>query len=190
MTRPGLGLTLNGLEYYGAYADYIGMQEVEHIERFERATAPGKARSWASLLSIVMLAGLGLAYVSFTEPPSSALAGPVSWEMRLSAGLAESARSRKPVFARFTAEWCGPCREMDRNVYSKPATAERLNRFTVPTLIDLTTPSDATNALSLEYKVQFVPTALLLDQDGKVISRLEGGVDHDTFVHWLALNGI
>lgn len=69
----------------------------------------------------------------------------------------------------FWATWCGPCKQMDADVWSLPETAAIKRNF-VPVKIDI----DAERALATQYNVQSIPMLILMDYEGTSIHTYVG----------------
>lgn len=67
----------------------------------------------------------------------------------------------KPMLVDFTAFWCGPCRMMDSNVWSKEEVAEVMENF-IPVKIDF----DRNKDLVRKYAVKGIPYIFVLDAWG------------------------
>lgn len=91
-------------------------------------------------------------------------------------GALEAARqSGRPAMVDFLADWCVPCREMDRTTFVSSQVQELAERF-VMFKADITNDADGVDALVQHYDVRGVPTLLIFDSSGKEVQRLVGYV--------------
>ena len=104
----------------------------------------------------------------------------VPWRNDFAAARAEAASSGKPVFAYFTAEWCGPCYTMKSTTWAHRGVEEALRAY-VPVRIDI----DQNTPVALQYDAQTIPMFAVLDGEGKVVKSMEGYVDAEQFLAWL-----
>lgn len=72
----------------------------------------------------------------------------------------------RPVMIEFRAEWCPPCKAMERRFFSRPDIAELLERV-VPLQVDATTETPEVRGMVDKYRVVGWPTVLFLAPDGK-----------------------
>ncbi len=80
----------------------------------------------------------------------------------------------KPVFIDFYADWCAPCKELDKHTFSAPEVVDRSREF-VMLKVDLTSEEDPqTEALRSKYQIRGVPTLVFLDPNGREMSDLRG----------------
>ena len=96
-------------------------------------------------------------------------AAPLGFGTDLAAALAEARRDGKRVFVDFVTTWCGPCKEMDRLVYTAADVVAAAGGVVCVKL-----DGDEQRELVKQYEVKGYPTLLLLDADGKVLRRATG----------------
>jgi len=86
--------------------------------------------------------------------------------------LQEALMRAKPVIIDFTADWCIPCREMERRTFSSPPVIAKARQF-LTLQVDLThSTRPETRSLMERYRIKGVPTVIFLDRDGKEIESL------------------
>ncbi len=129
---------------------------------------------FASILILLTFLTHGLALAGERD-------GAVVWR-DLDAALAESASAGKPVMIHFTADWCGWCKKMKKEVYDQPDVATVLNRDFVPSMVD----TDKHPELKARYGVQGLPTIWFVSAAGEGITYIPGYVDAPTFRKVLA----
>ncbi|MEL6389192.1 MAG: thioredoxin family protein [Bacteroidota bacterium] len=81
---------------------------------------------------------------------------------------------QKPVFVDTYATWCGPCKVMDR-VFASPDVANYFNREFVNVKIDMDGPHG--EEMASRYQVVWLPTLLIINPDGEIISKVDRLVD-------------
>ncbi len=91
---------------------------------------------------------------------------------------------RKPVVVDFSADWCVPCREMERTTFVDPTVVRAASGF-VLLKANLTAESDQNAALMKRFNIQGVPTTMFIDSNGKVRKRRVGYVGPDEFLRYL-----
>jgi thiol:disulfide interchange protein len=94
--------------------------------------------------------------------------------------LSRASETQKPVFVDVYAVWCGPCRFMDKNVFSDPGIAECFNAGFINIKVD----ADKAEGVKLveKYQINAFPTFLFLDSEGKLIKRIEGALSKEKFL--------
>ncbi|WP_110658239.1 protein-disulfide reductase DsbD [Salinicola halimionae] len=96
---------------------------------------------------------------------------------QLRAALAAANRAGRPAMVDVSADWCISCKIMEREVFPRPAVAERLSGFTL-IRADVTQNTAASREI-LEHYSLFGPPGLLFFADGDELqrARIQGEVD-------------
>ena len=101
-----------------------------------------------------------------------------------------AAQSHKLILYEFSAAWCGPCQMMEREVFSDPQLATRINNGFVPVHVvdrqaeDGANPPEVQRVQSL-YSVRAFPTLVVADANGSLIGRVEGYGGPSAFEHFI-----
>ena len=127
-----------------------------------------------------VLATLALLYLLIPRTPPAQLAF-TAYEPAL---VAKAKDAGRPVVIDFAADWCIPCREMERSTYVDPRVIEEAARF-MRLKADLTRQDDGTRQLINAYGIPGVPTTIFIDSQGAVRHRLFGYVGPHEFLEKL-----
>lgn len=100
-----------------------------------------------------------------TEAPFSA--------MSLAAASAQAQSERKLVFVDVWATWCGPCKLLDSTTWKDRGVIDLLSARTIAIKIN----ADQDSPFVEKYKVEVLPTLLVLKPDGSEVTRVVGYVD-------------
>lgn len=87
----------------------------------------------------------------------------------------------QPIVLYFTAGWCGFCRQLERETLADPEVRAKLAPLARHKL-----DFDQHRGLVQEYGLRGVPVLLLVDAQGRELSRLTGFVRRETMLGWLA----
>src|SRR3954468_11974320 len=126
----------------------------------------------------LLLVVAGLALVSFLYPRGGDERIP--WRTDFAAASAESAKTKKPLFLYFTAEWCGPCQSLKHTTWADADVEKALSNF-IPVKIDIDQHPD----LSRRYPSDGIPHFVIAKSDGSAIRETVGAYPAREFIEWL-----
>ena len=94
----------------------------------------------------------------------------IRWIESYAQGRVLAAQSNRLLLVHFGAEWCGPCKRMEANVFPDAELGKYVSENYVAVKIDV----DQDSQTARELEVRRFPTDLILSPQGKIVSRLEG----------------
>ncbi len=95
----------------------------------------------------------------------------------------EAMAQNKLVLIDLYATWCGPCKMMEREVFSQPAVGEFIHARFVPAKYDIDKPTG--RALAEEYGVRSIPTYLVFNTEGELLGKLVGAMPAEELIEAL-----
>lgn len=101
-------------------------------------------------------------------------------DKNLDAVREEATQQNKLVFIDLYATWCGPCKNMERTVFSQPEVGDFMAEHFVAAKYDIEKPTGS--ALAKKYGVRSIPTFLIFDTEGTLLGQITGGMSTDDFI--------
>ena len=135
-------------------AVHLSFKEGTHFERARKVVG-------------TLAAALGAVWFVAYEPPAPTIA----WSTNLDTALAQARAEHRPVLVDFGAAWCVACEELMHRTFSEAAVRGEARRF-VAVKVDATDPTPAIEALQTRYQVRGLPTVLLINSEGREVSRV------------------
>lgn len=103
----------------------------------------------------------------------------------LTEAMTKAKTEKKKIFVDVYTSWCGPCKLMDRDVFSDVKVGERMSEEYISVKVE--NEKSEFRGDFIKFNVQGYPTMLILDENGSEIGRILGGTPIDNF--HLALDG-
>jgi len=155
-----------------------------YLAWIDPVAAAGKGLTWArNIVGILFFAAALIAAVTGLQSAIGTVVpgaggpeagGGIRWIPYSEAALSGALRNGKPVFIDFYADWCAPCKELDKHTFAAPEVIERSREF-VMLKADLTSAGEPhVEDLRQKFQARGVPTLVFLRPDGSEIAGLRG----------------
>ena len=108
----------------------------------------------------------------------------IKWGDNLDSAFAVASISNKLIMIDFMAEWCPPCKEMDKITFSNTNIIKKSNEF-IPVRIDVDKQKNIAeeyNGNARKYGGIGIPNILFLDKEKKIIRHIVGFHDVDQLI--------
>ncbi len=104
--------------------------------------------------------------------------------LRLDEAQTSARSNNKPVFLDIYAEWCPPCKQMDRFVFPDDSVQDLLTRKFALAKVNL---DDLVwgDSVKKQFQVRAIPTYIVLSPSGREIRRHVGFFEKSAFIQWL-----
>ncbi len=135
------------------------------------------------LRNIVGIVGILLA-VWLLLPGTGDADKKISWQIYTPEAIAQARQSNQPVIIDFYADWCLPCKELDKFTFADSRIIQAAGNFAM-IKVDLTSfSSESTNELRTVFNIKGVPTIIFISRSGAEIIelRLAGFEEADKFL--------
>lgn len=105
----------------------------------------------------------------------------VQWHTNLEEALQEAARTQKPLLVHIWASYCGPCKQMDRQVFSQPQVAQAMHSQFIPVKLSAEDPRQVEHIK--QWGVKVIPTDVVLNPNGQIATEPSSGFfDSSTYL--------
>jgi len=93
-------------------------------------------------------------------------------EARWAAILKKAKEEKKIIFFDAYTTWCGPCKLLEKNVFTRADVGEVFNKNFINVRFDM--ESGEGLSLAKKYPLEGYPTLLFIDSRGKIVKKLVG----------------
>jgi thioredoxin 1 len=95
--------------------------------------------------------------------------------------LKRAKAEKKVVFLDAYTTWCGPCKLLQKNVFTKPEVGALFNQKFINVKIDM--ESGEGPKLARKYPLEGYPTLFFIDPDGNIVKQVIGYQNPETLVN-------
>jgi len=112
---------------------------------------------------LMILFGIFLVNKAIHTKPSD-----LNWVHYQNEAIAELQQEGKPIFIDFYADWCAPCKEMDRITFKDERVIEIAKQIKM-VKVDCTAPDENIKKFMEKFEVTGMPTLVFIDKNGKEV---------------------
>lgn len=94
--------------------------------------------------------------------------------------IAKAKKDNKLIFLDAYTSWCGPCKMMEKNIFTQKSVGDYYNSSFVNARFDM--EKGEGREIAMKYGVRSYPTYLFLNGDGELVSQNSGYMEGDMFV--------
>lgn len=100
-----------------------------------------------------------------------------TWKKHLEMAKLEN----KPIFFDAYTSWCGPCKQMAKDVFTKDSVADLFNKSFINVKYDMEKGEGI--SLKEKYEVAAYPTYLFINGDGEIVHKIVGSMAPNEFIN-------
>jgi thiol-disulfide isomerase/thioredoxin/YHS domain-containing protein len=151
--------------------EHSGVEVLQHLSSREarwlrRISAVGCT---AVVFALIILAAL---HTTANDHTSVNIAKPVTgrWHDDFARAAAEAKRLNKPLLVHFYADWCLPCKRMERESLGNPVLLQQLGTRIVGVKVNF----DQQKQLARRFNIRTLPGDVILAPDGSILAQSSG----------------
>lgn len=168
--NPWLGWWLFFTLAAGLGAPYIVLGTFSGL--LTRLPKSGTWMVWVKRALGVLLLAVAAWFVHPLFASKNTPASLIAWQAYSAEKLQQAPNTHQPAIIDFAADWCIPCKEMDKHTFSDARVVEKSKHFLM-LKADLTrTGSPEVKALTDQFHILGVPTSVFIGSDGRERSEL------------------
>lgn len=137
------------------------------------------SRSIPRLAAATLVLAIGAAVVEYWPQETN-----IQWRTWTAARVEAEATGR-PIYLDLYAEWCGPCKQMDRLTFTDDSVQRVLHERYIPARLDIDTP-EFSDSLKKAWNLKGVPTSMILGPRGDEWRRQVGFQTAAELTQWLS----
>ena len=139
-----------------------------------------KAFNWVRKIIGIVLVLLGIFWV---HAGITAEESQIDWVHYNNQNIETLLEDGKPIFIDFYADWCAPCKQLDRQTFTDKDVTEAAKSFTM-LKVDCTAPDATTQAFMDQFNVTGMPTLVFISKSGEQLDELReiGFIPPDKFL--------
>ncbi|CAN5374617.1 hypothetical protein BH11ARM2_BH11ARM2_20180 [soil metagenome] len=183
------GNSLKGVEaVYSASATsryYLASDNLPRQAEFEMNSQAGRDLNIVNASSVTAGGEIPSSTFNFNPPAGSKEisadeANAATWLTSLEEAKKVANATHRQIFVDFMATWCGPCKMLDKDVFTTPEF-----KATSKKLVFLRIDVDAQKNIGAAYKIEAMPTQMVLSKDGAIVGTTVGYGGKKVFFDWL-----
>ena len=106
----------------------------------------------------------------------------IAWQANLRDAHQVAVKAKKPMLLVFGAEWCGPCKKLQKSTLTNPQLAKYINSTFVSVHLDLDTDKRVAKILEVEK----IPCTIVLSPEADLLGRHVGFLEPTPMYQMLA----
>ncbi len=146
-----------------------------------------KNTNMITLIQIILMTVLPFGLTSDINAPENNNTNVVNfYSGSFESGQNKAKEEGRLFFVEFYADWCTPCKWMDKTTFKNDQVVEILNDNYVPLKLDIETNEG--DQLKGKFEVRMLPTILIFNSEGRMVERVEKTLSSESMVSLLSFH--